>query len=143
MAHKIDEVSSLSETEFARIVASILWTWSDKDNSDSDLSSRGYSDAAIQEMRKKSQKNFTPIKCLGLKFTRPLNNFKTDFIHYPWTLFENYERGLLPFPGSVSDQPAQIMEIFGVFKALKVEHEKIQNKKHAAEQARRAKVGKR
>ena len=97
----------------------------------------------MQEMRRKSEKHFTPVTCLGLRFSRPLSNFKSDFIHYPWTLFENYEKGLLPFPGSVSEQPAQIMEIFSIFKALKIEQENLQNKKLAAEQARRAKVGKR
>jgi hypothetical protein len=38
-------------------------------------------------------------------------------------LFDGYEAGFLPFEGPFSDQPAQIIEIFGVLKQLKHELE--------------------
>ncbi len=68
----------------------------------------------------------------GLHFTIPLENFKSDLINHALFLFENYERGVLPFPGSVSEQPAQIIEIFGVFQALKFEIEAAERKKLAS-----------
>lgn len=47
----------------------------------------------------------------GLKFSRDLTEFKFPLMYYLLILTENYERGLLPFPGTVTEQPAQIMEI--------------------------------
>ena len=38
-------------------------------------------------------------------------------------LYKNYERGVLPFRGSLMDQPAYIMEIFTLIENLKSDRE--------------------
>ncbi len=47
-------------------------------------------------------------------------------------LFKNYQRGILPFKGSLMEQPAYIIDIFNLIENLKIEHED-------AEQARQSK----
>lgn len=143
MTHKIDEISSLSTAEFINLVGTYTALTSGKSDFDPELINKGYSPEALAEARKLTEKKFKPFETVGLRFTKPLDNFKSDILGYSWTLFENYERGLLPFPGTVSEQPAQIMEIFGVFQALKTENQIKHNKKIEAEakrsQARRKK----
>jgi hypothetical protein len=58
-----------------------------------------------------------------LRFKRHLSNFKYPLFGYVITLFQNYERGVMPFEGSVSEQPAQLMDIFSLLEALKAEQE--------------------
>jgi hypothetical protein len=45
-------------------------------------------------------------------------------------LHENFNKGILPFPGSLSDQPNHVIEIFRVLDRLKFDHEKEQNEKN-------------
>lgn len=129
VAHRIEDISSLSTLEFIRLVATYNQSKSGKADIDPSLLSRGYSPEAIEQAKKITELKFNPVTTMGLRFTRPLTNFKSDMIGYAWTLFENYERGLLPFPGSVSEQPAQIMEIFGVFNALRLETLEVERKR--------------
>jgi hypothetical protein len=121
VAHIIECISSVSTSDFVDIVATYISQTSGKTEFDPTLNSRGYSPEALAEAKKLKEKKFSSVSALGLKFTKPLSNFKCENIGYLWTLFENYERGQLPYPGSISEQPAQIIEIFGVFQALKNE----------------------
>lgn len=118
-------------------MASYTAAVSDKSEFDVSLNSRGYSPEALAEAKKILEKQFTPVTTLGLRFTRPLENFKSDILAYAWLLFDNYERGNLPFPGSVSEQPAQIMEIFGTLESLRLERKRIETKRLES-QAKRA-----
>jgi hypothetical protein len=79
--------------------------------------------------QKKAVEAFQPVTSCGLKFTKHLSRFKYPLFGYALQLFENYERGLLPFEGSVSDQPAQVMELFSVIQNLRFEQEKKQMEK--------------
>jgi hypothetical protein len=59
------------------------------------------------------------------------------FLHpqfgYYLTLLETYEKGVPPYPGSTSEQPAKIMEILVLLQKLKLEHQE----KVMAEQERK------
>lgn len=129
MTHVVSEISTLGTPEFIKLVATYCRNSSKNQEIDPGLNSRGYSPEALLEAKRLAEKKFNPVTSLGLRFTKPLSNFESDIITYAWTLFENYERGLLPFPGSVSDQPAQIMEIFGTFQALRIERQENERKK--------------
>ncbi|MEE8599306.1 MAG: hypothetical protein V3S69_07370, partial [Dehalococcoidales bacterium] len=48
-------------------------------------------------------------------------------------MWDSYKSGVMPYPGSYSDQPAKLMEIFGVFDQWYTEKER----KMAQEQSRR------
>lgn len=89
----------------------------DKDH-ETELRSRGYTEEHLKRINQK-----TPdVKVNGLIFSRPLTNFKYELIGYVLILAENYEKGNLPFPGSVSEQPGQIMDILNVIQNLKIEY---------------------
>lgn len=65
---------------------------------------------------------------MGIKYNKPLSNFKHPYLGYILLLLENYEKGLLPFPGTISDQPAQVIEMFSLIQNLKIEHQNKLNK---------------
>lgn len=73
---------------------------------------------------------FKEFTSCGIRFVKPLDELKFDSIGYILTLFENYEKGLLPFSGAVSDQPGQIMEIFLILNSIKRERAEMELKKH-------------
>lgn len=53
---------------------------------------------------------------------------RAHFAHL-WTLFDKYERfGVLPFSGSHTDQPSQILEAFDVLRGLKASYDNKANK---------------
>jgi hypothetical protein len=129
VVYEIDKLSSLSTAEFIKLVGHYNYLASGKPDINPQIQNRGYSAAALAEAKKQNEALFNPVTSLGLTFRKPLSNFKSDVLSYSLTLFENYERGALPFPGSVSEQPAQIMEIFGVLQALRHEREAAERKK--------------
>lgn len=118
------EISGLTDYGFVCLVAQYNTATSNSKHSvDPNLEARGHSAEAIAQANKHFSARFAPVVSCGLRFTKPFDHFKFDHIGYVYTLFENYERGSLPFPGSTSEQPAQIMEIFSVLSRLKVEYE--------------------
>lgn len=129
VVRRIDEVSSLSLVESALMVGQYQHTLSGKGSSESTLTERGYSEAALVEARIKALGSFRPVESAGFRFTQPLDRFRSDILGYSLFLFENYERGQLPFPGSVSEQPAQIMEIFALIQTLRAEQDEKLRKK--------------
>lgn len=49
--------------------------------------------------------------------------FKHPYFYNYLYLFKNYERGILPFSGSLTEQPAYIIEIFTLLENLKADRE--------------------
>jgi hypothetical protein len=136
VTHKIYEISSLSFSDFVCIVGNYNHILEgSKPEVDPTLKARGYSDAAIEAARKSVI--VSPTVSQGLRFTRHLSRYKYPLMSYVLTLLENYERGQLPFPGSVSEQPAQIMEIFALLQSLKHERDQRLNEKIERENGRR------
>ena len=84
---------------------------------------RGYTPEQLAQAKTRISDKFSPVKSCGLRFTKPFDHLKFEPISYVLTLSENYERGLLPYPGAVSEQPAQIMEVLSVLRQLKHESE--------------------
>lgn len=66
-----------------------------------------------------------------------LAKFEYPYFDYVSTLFYKYkENGMLPFPGSLSEQPAKIIEIFEVLSQLDFERQQKLVKEQQREQAR-------
>lgn len=83
-------------------------------------------------MRKaqKKKENYDEIVSMGLRFNTDLNQFIFSQFDYLYTLFDKYDQfGVLPYPGSHSEQPAIIMEIFTILNGLKIEEQKRQQRK--------------
>lgn len=111
--YEISRVSSLDFKEFVSIVAA-FHNMGAKEK-ETDLSR--YTKEQVEAMRQAER--FNPVKSLGLNFTKPFRNFPCDSFDFYTTLFSQYDKhGTLPFPGSLADQPAIIIEIFNTLKAL-------------------------
>lgn len=119
VAHKILELSSVSNEDFVNLVAHYTALINGEIDDEDELKQRGYSEEAISRMKKK--KTSTSVKLLGLHFTKPLIKFKYNYLRYVLVLFDNYEKGNLPFPGSVAEQPSQVMDIFDIIQAIRQE----------------------
>jgi hypothetical protein len=118
------EISTLADEDFVRFVAHynhLLLNPKKKVNPK--LKDRGYSDEALAEAKLDKRQKFQPVESCGLRFTKPFDHLSFEPFSYVLTLFENYSRGCLPFPGSVSEQPAQIMEFFSVIETIRREQE--------------------
>lgn len=116
------ELSSLSYRDMVSIVAQYNTIYSgSKSVDDAVLLDRGYTADQIAAMRKQSPQTFTPVESCGLKFKSDFSKVKYEHFHYLMNLYQMYEKGCLPFPGSVSEQPAQIIEMFNIIQLLELE----------------------
>ncbi len=122
LATQVLAISSFSYEDLVSLVANYNDLINgEKHKASSAVENRGYSPEVLAHATKKFAAEFKAVESVGLRFTKPFDHFKYDLIGYVLTLFENYERGSLPFAGSVSEQPAQIMDIFSVLQQLKHE----------------------
>jgi hypothetical protein len=81
-------------------------------------------------------------KCEDVAFYRCFCNFVDQSAMFVLNLFFQYEKGFLPFPGTVSDQPAKIMELFAVLTYLKAERQKeLEEKAQKKQQQRQKRMG--
>jgi hypothetical protein len=118
------EMSALSDYDFICLVATYNdLTGQEKNKVSSKVKGRGYTEEQLAQTRQTFSEKFNPVVSCGLQFLKPFDHLRFEPIGYVLTLYENYERGRLPFPGSVSEQPAQVMEIFSVLRQLKHEAE--------------------
>jgi hypothetical protein len=117
------DISVLSVEDYVRIVANYNYLSSDENKTSNELNSRGYSEHQLALAADQIAERFSSVTSCGLRFTKPFGHLKYDFLNYVLILYENYERGALPFPGTASEQPAQIMEIFSSLRQLKHEAE--------------------
>lgn len=62
----------------------------------------------------------------GIKFNTCLGNYNTVHTQHYIDMYQQYEKGNLPYPGSLSEQPAKIIDVFhtiGQLVADKVDEE--------------------
>lgn len=131
------KASSVDLYDYVCIIAEFLcFHDGGKTKDDTELTSRGYSKETIELLQKKMKEpGVKQFKSCNVNYLVHPSNFKYDLFNYLLVLFENYKKGNLPFPGSVSEQPAQIMELFSLVETVKAEHElkamkKAQNGRH-------------
>lgn len=115
-------ISTLSLEEYVSLVAA----FHSLNEKEPDFSR--HKPAQIEKMRKFEK--FNPVKTLNMTFTKAFRNFPCEGFDYLTTLFGQYDRhGVLPFAGSLSEQPAKIIEVFNVLKALSFEAQAKEQKK--------------
>lgn len=128
LVHRIHSISELNNEDYVNLVGHYNHALAGgRDEIDPTLLSRGYTPEVLAATKKKV--SIAPITSCGLKFTKHLSHFKYPLFGYVLSLYENYERGQLPFDGSVSDQPAQVMDIFSVISNIRFEQQKKQLEK--------------
>lgn len=80
------------------------------------------------------------IISLNLHFNTDMSRFNYPMFNYVFRLYDRYnEAGILPFEGSHSDQPAQIIEIFSVLEQLQLETQKEIHEQQQRKQAKERK----
>ena len=127
VSHKIAELSQLQTYEFVALVAQYN-LYLRGPSIDPEIYKRGYSRIALNILEAKAAKDFNPVESQGILFEEPFERFPCANMGYVLQLFSQYETGNLPFPGSVSEQPAQIIEVFNTLSALKAEAKKSQQR---------------
>jgi hypothetical protein len=131
ITHEINKISGLQTEEYIQLVGH-YYRIANGDKGD-DLEGRGFSPAQIEAVRARQRATFNPVETCGLLFTRPLDSITFSPMEYALGLFLQFDRhGTLPFPGSLTDQPSKIIEIFNVLQSLRLEQESKARK--AAEQ---------
>lgn len=135
VAHEIDRISKIETQEFVQIVGHFHKITSGEKTQELDI--RGYTPAQLAAVKARIKERFVPIQSLGLRFSSPLDEISYPLMDYILVLFSQYDQhGTLPFPGSLSDQPAKVIEIFNVLQSLKLEQE-TKARKAAEAQAKR------
>lgn len=130
------EISGLSTFEYVSLIGHYNRITLDK-QVDPRLLTRGYSQEALEQMKLKMSKLPSEIISLDVHFKRGIDDISIGYFGYAITLFDLYHRhGVLPYQGSLSEQPAKIIEIFQVLDQLKTEHETRVNEEAQKEAAR-------
>lgn len=99
------------------------------------LLERGYTEAQLEALEKSMKRKVTKCHSLNIVFERQLDEYQYPLFGYALSLYRKYADGILPFPGSLADQPAQIIEIFNTLESVELEF----RQKDIDEQERRAK----
>jgi len=128
-------MSGVSDGEYALLVGNFNRVQG-RDHA-AELKARGFSKAQIAIALKEASKVNRSQRYLDLNFEE---DFKPDYsafsfimgLYHPWSKY-----GVLPFPGSTSEQPSKIMEMFSILDKLVYEQEKAD----AEEQRRKSKRG--
>lgn len=105
-----------------------------KPSVDPRLLARGYTEDQIKMMQKASQEKQLEIISCNLHFKSDLSQFTFPRFNFLMTVHQQYSQfGNLPYPGTISEQPAKIIEIFNVLDSLKLENEIRQREEHQRE----------
>lgn len=72
----------------------------------------------------------------NVRFKKCVGNFVLPSTNSILNMFRLYEKGLLPYAGSVTEQPAKIMQIFDIIYARKAEKDNELNDKRSETQKR-------
>ena len=68
------------------------------------------------------------------KFYSCIGNFQDTSVRYYWELFQKYQQNMLPYKGSLQEQPNKIIEIFNFIEGiLKRKQDKVKGKKELTE----------
>jgi len=110
------DLSSLSDVEYVQIIAN--YNNADKDDEEQVLRDRGYSEDKIRYVLK--DKQGTSYKSLNVVF-HTTKLYKYPRFTYIYGAYTAYKNGILPTPGSFSEQPAKLIDIFNTLQQLEFE----------------------
>lgn len=99
-----------------------------KESIDPRIFTKGYSEAHIRMIREKLGRTYN--NSCGLTFTEDYHDYHYDHFNFVIMAYHAYDKsGQMPFKDSLSEQPAQILEIFEVLSALTFEREEDSRRK--------------
>lgn len=120
-------MSTLSFREYVNLVASTQLAYKnepDKKEIDRTKYKPEQLKALEEALRLESKGALVDNKILNLRFNEPLKKFADQVYNFDYllTLFVNYKtHGLLPFEGTISDQPNKIIEVFNTINSVVTE----------------------
>lgn len=133
------QISALSTYDYITLIAHYN-RLQKKDRVDPRLLTRGFTEDQLKQLQKTLGKSPDELISLNLHFKTDLTKFNYPHFNYVFRLYDRYnDAGVLPFKGSHSDQPAQIMEIFSVLEQLQMETQKELHEENQRKQARERK----
>lgn len=94
----------------------------DRPRVDPRLKGKGYSTEAFAAMKEKVGQ--ISMKSLNVSVKDP-DRFIYPYFDFVYELYVNYKRGILPYDGSLVDQPNKIIEIFNLLSNLENERDEI------------------
>lgn len=126
----IMDISSLGDGEYV-LLAGHYNKLRRRDQIDPRLLEKGYSEEAIRQLQKRVGTSTDFIVSANLRLQGNLARFEYPYFNFVMALFDKYNRfGVLPYPGSMADQPAKILEIFDLLAQLQYEAEEEARKEH-------------
>jgi len=111
-------LSTLSTKEYVDIVGEYNYNIHGS-SIDPAIYERGYTEQQLEMMEKQAIPK--TIQSCNLSISKPLEEFSFAGFDYTYGLYSHYKKGILPFSGPVSEQPARIIEIFNLFYQLEYE----------------------
>lgn len=95
-----------------------------KNGVDKSIFKKGYTEEQLRALEARIGKSTKTIESCGIRFTCDIADLKLDEFDFIYTMFDKYNaNGVLPFPGSHSEQPAKIIEYFHIMSNLSAERE--------------------
>lgn len=128
-------VSGISERDYALLLGHYARITNNNSISP-DVYDRGYTEEQLRVLEQKHVERLkgTVVRILNLEFSGSLEQFDYPNFDYVMTLFSAYDRqGILPFQGSLAEQPAQIIDIFSILTQIQFETQVRSRKEYEAE----------
>jgi len=128
---KIDEISSVTNEEWVRLKATLKAVEDDRFVcSQCQLKDKHLPDYKERNHRLRESKACFSVSKVQyhhidneIGFHTCIGNFYSETCHQWISIYDNYARGVLPFPGSLMEQPTKAMEIFRIVDDYKVRKE--------------------
>jgi len=133
--NEIMRMNTLSEYETLTVTASIWSIFDKRWNCYHCIKSKDH-----ERIKKIQGCEFTPrtfYKIEGFKLNRCLGNFTSREVLGFFEMFKLYSKGIMPFDGCMSDQPAKLIDLFNMIDLLQAE--KHEERRKAQEMASKAK----
>lgn len=146
MYNIVNQLNTVSEYEYIQIVAT--WFYNVEDNfrcaeKIGEIEKNRESEIRVKEFMTQQGCNSNSVLsgCVekpsstvryrfdNLCFYNCFCNYIDHSTNYLLDLFLHFEKNLLPFPGTITEQPAKILEVFNIFSYLKSEKMKEEQKK--------------
>lgn len=142
--HRILSISELSTYEYSQIIATFYYHNDDKFGCDR-KAAKFYKDDR-RKNPKADEEHFRKMQgCVGerksvmyqfesIGYYGCLCRFRTNMYGFYWSAYQAFKQGTMPYPGSFSEQPSKIIEVFNLLdnlvEDLREEHAKKESKKN-------------
>ena len=106
------------------------------DTIDPRLLDRGFTEEQLALLMKNAKNAVmgNTIRSLNVRISGDLKRFNLGFFDYILSLYHIYSKtGSLPYKGSISEQPAKVMEIMNIIERLSIERQENEIKRRERE----------